>query len=330
MGGNKSFICTIWGVNHKYMNALRRLEPFCSVMYVALEWESSIHLQCFWTIKKEQGNKSYAWFRDNFFCDLSVIEKETTTGEETLEETEKKGGSWIQKAGGKKAANKEYIIRGLRKDGHPKSWSEVIYNKDLHEKEDQMSKLELAVEHLRDGWTYKTLMRDKEFIDVCCKYRGYLKEVATILQERPPRTDYPDCIWLYGVSGAGKTKYAIDNGWSYFIARNGKWFDGYLRQDCVILDEYEKQKEKGTMCFLDLLHYMDRYEIQVEVKGGTVEFNPPHIIVTSSPPPWTLFADTEWHQVKRRLRACGGKAEGHEHEDWVWEFKKDQDPLVQT
>lgn len=326
MGGNKSFICTIWGVNHKYMNALRQLENKCSVFFVALEWESAIHLQCYWTIKKDEGNKSFDWFRQNYFGDLSVIKSETITGEEVIEETEKKGGVWIKAAGGTKAANHEYIIRKLRKNGDRKSWSEIIYNKDIHEKEDKKDMLERAVEHLRDGWSYKKLMRSPDFIQTCSKHRGYLKEMERILQEPQPRSTYPHCVWLYGVTGAGKTAYAIDNGWTYFLTKNGKWFDGYLNQECVILDEYEKQKEKGTLCFLDLLLLMDRYQMQVEVKGGTVEFNPPHIIVTSSPPPWVLFADTEWAQIKRRLSACGGKAEGHEKEDWVWEFKTEQDP----
>lgn len=324
MGGNKSFICTIWGVNHKYLNAIRKLEPYCSVLYIALECESAYHLQCYWTIKKEQGNKSYDWFRDNFFSGLKVIKSEADTGEDCLEETRSGGGAWIKKAGGKKAANHEYIIRGLKKNGEPKSFSEILHNKDLHEKEDKRSKLQLAVDHLREGWSYKKLMRHPDYVDVCSGYRGYLREMERILQEPEPRSDYPNAIWLYGATGVGKTGYASQQGWSYFICKNGKWFDGYLNQDCVILDEYEKQHAKGTLCFVDLLHYLDRYDIQVEVKNGTAVFNPPNIIVTSSAPPWSIMADTEWEQVKRRLKACGGKAEGQS--DWVWEFKTEKGP----
>lgn len=55
------------------------------------------------------------------------------------------------------------------------------------------------------------------------------------------------------------------------------WFDGYMGQKRVVLDDYRSYH----LPFNFLLRLLDRYPIQVPVKGGYVNFIPEEIIVTS-------------------------------------------------
>lgn len=160
------------------------------------------------------------------------------------------------------------------------------------------------------------------------KYHKGLDKAWAILHEPELRTDYPEVYWVYGPSGIGKTGFGAST--SYVIINNYPWFDGYLDQETVILDEIDKAEIPLRV----LLQLTDRYDIHVQVKGSTVRFNPPRIVITSSVHPKTLYPDTEWQQIRRRLKNVGTKnvvgwnpdgtpiVEG----DWIWEFTTEQAP----
>ena len=51
------------------------------------------------------------------------------------------------------------------------------------------------------------------------------------------------CEWVWGETGTGKTRRAVDDAksmGSYFIKSNNKWWDGYTDQKTVILDEADR------------------------------------------------------------------------------------------
>lgn len=55
------------------------------------------------------------------------------------------------------------------------------------------------------------------------------------------------------------------------------WWDGYCGQKVVILDDY-----RPWWCpFSFMLRLLDRYPIQVQVKGGFVNFVPEKIVITT-------------------------------------------------
>lgn len=95
----------------------------------------------------------------------------------------------------------------------------------------------------------------------------------------------PNVSWYWGSTGSGKTRAAfetmsqdniyIQNGPN---CRNGAmWWDGYTGQKVVVLDDF-----RPWWCpFSFLLRLLDRYPIQVQVKGGFVNFIPEQIIVTT-------------------------------------------------
>lgn len=95
---------------------------------------------------------------------------------------------------------------------------------------------------------------------------------------------------------------------NYFIvsAPNAKhaqlWFDGYKGQKRVIFDDF-----RPWWCeFSWLLRLLDRYPIQVPVKGGFVNFIPEEIIVTTPKNPEETFGmyrtQEDLQQLRRRLQ----------------------------
>lgn len=79
------------------------------------------------------------------------------------------------------------------------------------------------------------------------------------------------------------------------------WFDGYVGQPVVILDDF-----RPWWCqFSFLLRLLDRYPIQVQVKGGFVNFIPETIIITTPKDVHETFAqfrsEEDIQQIRRRI-----------------------------
>lgn len=117
-----------------------------------------------------------------------------------------------------------------------------------------------------------------------------------------PRTTEPKVIWLWGLSGTGKTWTAHKDcdREDIYIHMGTKWWNGYKQQRRVILDDYSWDKsEQG---FRYLLRLLDSYAIQVETKGGMVYFNSPEIYITCEFPPHVIFPEgNTLNQVLRRI-----------------------------
>lgn len=131
----------------------------------------------------------------------------------------------------------------------------------------------------------------------CMKYYKYMdyyfkKKNDEIMRKR--RMEKWVCV-LYGPTGTGKTRHVYDNhDWDdiYVIQQgtgtnNSLWFDGYTGQSVVLIDDF-----RGNIMFKFLLNLLDRYPLRVQVKGGTVLFNPDKIYITSNHNP------TQWYQKK--------------------------------
>jgi len=127
-------------------------------------------------------------------------------------------------------------------------------------------------------------------------------------------------VVMKGPTGCGKTRSAIQIGgedWHWKTA-DGSWFDGYVGQKTVIIDEV-------TACDLPLslfLQLIDRYVFRVPVKGGFTEWNPDTIVLTSncSPAEWFDWEDGSGKRKRNAMSVAHFRALARRvTEYWEWE-----------
>jgi len=172
-------------------------------------------------------------------------------------------------------------------------------------KEGKRNDLKMCYDALREGATMRQLA-EEHGVEVI-KYSKGLMVTRSLLVE--PRSEPPKVIWLYGSTGVGKTRTAIDIanrefGGDYWMSSGAlQWFDGYDGQAVAILDDF-----RGKHCsFPFLLRLLDRYPLRVPFKGGFVEWVPRVIILTCPYSPADVFKVRGEHlpedlaQLERRL-----------------------------
>lgn len=108
-------------------------------------------------------------------------------------------------------------------------------------------------------------------------HRGIMHVVNSRIQPRDGSTA-PDVTVLYGKTGTGKSKRAFEECPDAYVwdASKSQWFDGYMGHNEIIMEEF-----RGQMPFGQLLRLLDRYELQLPVKGSFVEIVATKIIITS-------------------------------------------------
>lgn len=132
-------------------------------------------------------------------------------------------------------------------------------------------------------------------------YARYYKAVqhirALAVVDEPKRTKPLEVVLMIGKPGTGKTRAAYDFAdgvkkamWAIPVrAGRSMWFDNYVGQPIVLLDDFS-----GGMPLDQLLRLIDRYPVQVEVKGGHVYWCPETIIVTTNVHP------KDWYDYSKR------------------------------
>ncbi len=137
--------------------------------------------------------------------------------------------------------------------------------------------------------------------EVFIKYHNGLAKFRNLLIE--PRNWVTEVTVLWGKTGTGKSRMAREMLHDYWVwaPQRGMWFDGYEGHEDVIMEEFrgQEQIDRGT-----LLMMLDRYECPVQVKGGTVEFCPKRVVITSPIHPKRWYeneGDDKIEQFLRRL-----------------------------
>ncbi|UYD39113.1 MAG: replication associated protein [Wigfec virus K19_292] len=85
--------------------------------------------------------------------------------------------------------------------------------------------------------------------------------------------------WIYGNTGAGKSYLARQENSSIYDKPCNKWFDGYLGEDTILLDDFDKNH---VMLGHHLKRWADRYPFPAEQKGTTIQVRPSKVVVTSN------------------------------------------------
>lgn len=108
-------------------------------------------------------------------------------------------------------------------------------------------------------------------------------------------------VWvLYGPSGTGKSRI-VAHEWpdAFWKIPGEKWWDGYDRQETVVLDDFKD----GDLRLTDLQRLLDRYPLWVEVKGGAVPMLAKRYVITSNTHPDLWYPKADVHKtIMRRIR----------------------------
>lgn len=120
----------------------------------------------------------------------------------------------------------------------------------------------------------------------------YFKAAGAIRLAVMPSRDYmTELHILYGPPGTGKS-WSVDiitGGKAFYKPDKGEWWDGYMGDNDVVLDDFY-----GAMAYSDMLKVVDRYKHIVQVKGGYAPFIAKRVFITSNSHPinwWPNIAD---------------------------------------
>jgi len=133
------------------------------------------------------------------------------------------------------------------------------------------------------------------------KYHRGIEKLAESYAPAVPTWRNMHVTWVWGPSGCGKTKmaYEMDPGLYRLMLPNKNgviWWDGYTGQKTVLIDDLD-----GEIPFRTLLHYLDRYPLKVQTKGGTINVRYEHVIITSNPPMETMYHSIDITPLQRRV-----------------------------
>ena len=185
-------------------------------------------------------------------------------------------GAHIEMAKGTLSQNEAYCS----KEGELITWGtppEQGKRKDL---EDLAAKI-------KDGETTVSEVLDNDPMMIH-KYGRTLQKIEDKRLRRTFRDWEMICEWIYGETGSGKSRYAMegfDPDTHYKYPYDGDWWDGYTGQETVIIDEF-----RGQIPFSLLLQLMDRYPMSVRQRGKEpFPFLAKKIIITSCKKPEDVY-----------------------------------------
>lgn len=118
------------------------------------------------------------------------------------------------------------------------------------------------------------------------KYHRGIDAMRALYAKPRMLTESPEVIYIWGPTGAGKTRIAADVAGSSSYWKDGsKWWQDYAGEKRVLWDEF-----RGSHASLStILRYCDRYPCRVECKGGSYQLLADTWIFTSNMAPWLLW-----------------------------------------
>lgn len=120
---------------------------------------------------------------------------------------------------------------------------------------------------------------------------------SIVVPEYMPKT----CLWIYGGTGIGKSRYVRTHFPGKFYEKSqNKWWDGYKGQEIVLLDDYDL---KGEQMGHNLKIWADCYSFTAEIKGGTIRPMITHFVITSQYLPRDIFCQGS-DPLKHDLEMC--------------------------
>lgn len=116
---------------------------------------------------------------------------------------------------------------------------------------------------------------------------------------RVPKKRDIEVVILFGDTGIGKTSYVYDNEDDVYIKDTSMWWDGYVGQSVILIDEYS-----GQWPIEYLLKVLQGFRMYLQVKGGYVPalYNKVYIASNFALDNWySLLSLTQFSALKRRV-----------------------------
>jgi len=157
---------------------------------------------------------------------------------------------------------------------------------------DPRAKGQLEIERWNRIWE-SAILGDIENIppDVRIRYYGTLGRIKRDYMVPPGNIDSVCGTWIYGSSGVGKS-HSVRALFPELYSKNAsKWWDGYQKEDTVLLDDIGTSEAQWASRFLKI--WADKYSFIADVKGGSICIRPKRLIVTSQYTIRGLFTDPE-------------------------------------
>lgn len=146
-----------------------------------------------------------------------------------------------------------------------------------------LEQMKTLCDTIEPGKNIMDLATDVDSFTVCIQYKRGLEAYVANKRQRAIQGnhDAPNVIFITGPSGSGKTRYVRELEPNVYDIPRGPWRDGYDLQEAVLYDNLEPNSIGDRAQFLKEI---DRYPIQVPVKGGFTAWKPKRIYITSTYP----------------------------------------------
>lgn len=191
--------------------------------------------------------------------------------------------------------NIRYCTKPSTRVAGPWSFGEMI-------RKGQRTDLGKATEMIKEGVCMREVAL--ECSETFVKFHKGLTAFEALVRSKGPRDvlkDGPEVWVFWGETGTGKSRRAFER-WpdAYRKTTSDKWWDGYRGQETVIFDDFKG----SSMRLHDFQTIIDRYPVQVEVKGAYTDLSATRYVFTSNKHPkdwYSKEADPEG-TVMRRIR----------------------------
>lgn len=146
-----------------------------------------------------------------------------------------------------------------------------------------------------EGASESDIAKDDTLFPVWAKHPMLYKRYKTVHIKPRDYNKPADVSFFTGAPGVGKTKRVFEqHKQDVYFKDNTKWWDGYVGQTCILLDELETNEHWKIET---MLRFLDRYPYQGQTKGGYVEINSPFIAITSNKQLGDLFPSASPDQL---------------------------------
>lgn len=171
-------------------------------------------------------------------------------------------------------------------------------------------------EGIKSGMGIRSI--SEQFMPQFIKYSKGIRDVLSIYNSKTiKRIEDKEVILIYGDTGIGKSYWVRSRYADDIYIKNGthKWWDGYVDQRVVCIDDFAGGRSGFPLC--TTLNILDKWDCQVEIKGGTVVLTNRVLFITTNihPRDWYDYGDREVHYraLARRISQ-------------VWTINSDRNP----